>query len=206
MLILFIKRHRILTAIFVVCILLMIKNSSIPYFFVPPTGIAFIFDKPESDFFLGVAQMVDIFSSTYVTSLLFYYMVDFFPKVQQEKKAKEVIAPKLVSLYLYICELLAMIEYSSKRENLLQSGKLDEMDKLSIQDKEVFCKKKSFRNEDEDNTIPYSYNLLKDCDKYRKLILDICNQISGTSSFSYCNSHCFGNPVIRIIKDIAQAW
>ena len=40
-------------------------------------------------------------------------------------------------------------------------------------------------------------NLLKDCDKYRTLILDICNQISSIPSFSYCDTK-----IINIISEI----
>ena len=98
----FIKRHKILSLLFVICVFLMIKNSSIPYFFDPPALIAFLFDAPKSEFFSGVAQMIDIFASAYVTSLLFYYMVDYLPAIKQEEKAKGIISPKSVSLYLYI--------------------------------------------------------------------------------------------------------
>lgn len=175
----------------------MIKNSSIPYLIMPPPFIAFVFDKPQSDFLLGIAQMIDIFSSAYVTSLLFYYMVDFLPGVKQEKKAKEIISPKLVSLYLYISELLAMIKYSAKQENLLQTGNPDDMDKLHIKNEDVLCKKRSFKNEQENGTAAHSYNLLKDCDKFRTLILNICSEISCTPSFSYCDKQ-----VIHIISEI----
>ena len=197
MLMSFIKKHKILTTVFVVCILLMIKNSSIPYLFTPPAFISMIFDQPQSEFFFGAAQMVDIFSSAYVTSLLFYYMVDYLPTIKQEKKAKEIIAPKLVSLYLYISEVLAMIEYSAKRENLFQTGNPDDMDKLHIQDKVVLCKQKTFKNEQENGTAAYSYNILTDCDKFRTLIQNICSEISCTPSFSYCDTQ-----IIHIISEI----
>ena len=68
------KRHKILFVLFLVSIFLMIKNSSIPYFFDPPAIISLIFDAPKTEFFSGVAQMVDIFASAYVTSLMFYYI------------------------------------------------------------------------------------------------------------------------------------
>lgn len=191
------KRHKILFALFLVSIFLMIKNSSIPYFFDPPAVISFIFDAPKTEFFSGVAQMIDIFASAYVTSLMFYYMVDYLPAIKQEKKAKEILSPKLVSLYLYISELLAMIEYSAKQENLLQTGNIADMDNLNIRDKVVFCKKRSFKNEVENGTAPHSYNLLKDCNKYRTLILDTCGAISCTPSFSYCDTQ-----VIHIISEI----
>lgn len=193
----FIKRHKILFALFLLSIFLMIKNSSIPYFFTPPAFIAFIFNTPKSEFFSGIAQMVDIFASAYVTSLLFYYMVDYLPAVKEEKKAKEIISPKLVSLYLYISELLAMLEYSAEQENLLPTENVEDMDKLNIRDKVTLCKRKSFKNEDENGTAAHSYNLLKDCNKFRTLILDTCSAISCTPSFSYC-----GTQVIHLISEI----
>ena len=107
----FIKRHKFLSVVFAVCILLMIKNSSVPYLFTPPSFVSLLFDKPRIEFFLGVAQMVDIFASAYVTSLLFYYMVDFLPTVKKEEKAKEIVNTKLVSIYLYINQLVYFYHY-----------------------------------------------------------------------------------------------
>ena len=73
----FIKEHKILSLLFAVSILLMIKNSKIPYPFDPPAFVSFIFDAPKGEFLSGVMQMVDIFASAYVTSLVFYFMVDY---------------------------------------------------------------------------------------------------------------------------------
>lgn len=194
----FIKRHKILFILFLISIFLMIKNSSIPYCFTPPTFISFIFDAPKSDLFSSIAQMIDIFTSAYVTSLIFYYMVDYLPEVKQEKKAKEIIAPKLVSLYLYISKLLAMIKYAAEQEKLFQTGKTEDMDKLSFKNKVILCKQKSFRNEVENGMTPYYFfDLLKDCDHFRTLILNICSEISSTPSFSYCDTQ-----VVHIISKI----
>ena len=193
----FIKRHKVLSLLFVVSIYLMIKNSSIPYFFNPPAFITLIFDAPKSEFFSGVAQMVDIFASAYVTSLLFYCMVDYLPTIKQEKKAKEIIAPKLVSLYLYTSELLAMIEYSAKKQDLFCVENIDDMDKLSINSEEVLCKQKSYKNESENGMAAYSYNLLKNGDLFRTLVLNTCSEIASTPSFSFCDPQ-----VIHLISEI----
>lgn len=186
-----------LFTLFVISIFLMIKNSSIPYFFDHPTFISFIFDAPRSSFFSGIAQMTDIFTSAYVTSLIFYYMVDYLPAIKQEKKAKEIIAPKLVNLYLYISELLAMIKYAADQEELLHTGNLGDMDNLHFKNKVILCKQKSFKNEVESGTTPYSFDLLKDCDNSRMLILNTCNEISNTPSFSYCDTQ-----IVHIISKI----
>ena len=175
----------------------MIKNSKIPYPFDHPAFVSFIFDAPKGEFLSGVMQMVDIFASAYVTSLVFYFMVDYIPTLKEEKKAKEIITPKLVNLYLYISELLAMIEFVARKEKIFQTGNIDDMDKLHIKDKIIICKQKTFNNEVESGTSPYSYNLLKDCDKFRSLIINTCSEISCTPSFSYCDKQ-----VIHIISEI----
>lgn len=193
----FVRRHKILTLVFATCILLMLKNSSIPYIFVPHIIISFFFDKPRSDFLLGVAQLVDIFSSAYVTSLIFYFMVEYLPAIKQEKKAKEIVSPKLVSLYLYISELLAMIEYTAKQEKLGQTGNNDELDNMPIQDRTILCKQTTFKNGKAKGTCVHSYNILKDFDKYRRLILNICNEITSVPCFSYCDPQ-----LVHIISEI----
>lgn len=193
----FIKRHKVLFGLFLISIALMIKNSPIPYFFDPPPLISFVFDAPKGEFLSGVAQIVDIFASAYVTSLLFYYMVDYLPTIREEKKAKEIISPKLVSLYLYMSQLLAMIQYSAKKENLNYGENIEALDRIDIRDKTVYCKKRSFKNEQEIETLVHYYNILKDCDKYKTLILKTCSDISCTPSFSYCDTR-----VIHIISEI----
>ena len=47
----FVKRHKVLSALFLFSIFVMVKNSSIPYLFTPHTFIEFIFDAPQSSFF-----------------------------------------------------------------------------------------------------------------------------------------------------------
>ena len=193
----FIKEHKILSLLFAISILLMIKNSKIPYPFDPPAFVSFVFDSPKGEFFSGVMQMVDIFASAYVTSLVFYFMVDYIPALKEAKKAKEIISPKLVNLYLYIGELLAMIEFAAKKEKIFQTGNIDDMDKLHFKDKIIICKQKKYKNEAENGSTPYSYNLLKDCNNFRTAIMNTCSEISCTPSFSYCDKQ-----VIHIISEI----
>lgn len=193
----FAKRHKFLSALFIISIFFMIKNSSIPYPFNVPSIIQRIFNAPTSEFFSGVADMVDIFTSAYVTSLLFYYIVDYRHAIKEEYKAKDIIAPKLVNLYLYLSELLAMVEYSCKRQGLWQGENNKEMDDLQFEDSTIFCKRKTINNKTESGTGAHLYNLRKDSDKYRRLILDTCKDITGTPSFSYCDPD-----LVHIISEI----
>lgn len=193
----FIKRHKLLSTLFLVSVLLMIKNSSIPYPFNPPLIIQYVFNAPTSDFFSNVAGMVDIFTSAYVTSLLFYIIVDYIPAIKQEKNATEIITSKLVDIYLYMSEIIAMIEYSAKRQGIEFADNYSKLDGLQFKDIPIFCKEKTYKNGLENGISPYSYNLPKDCLKFNSLILNSCRDISDVASFSYCDPS-----IIHIISRI----
>lgn len=193
----FCKRHKLLSILFIISVFLMVKNSSIPYPFNPPLIIQYIFNAPTSEFFSSFAEMVDIFTSAYVTSLLFYFIVDYIPTTKQEETAKKIIAPKLISLYLYISKLTAMIDYSAQQQGLKIEEDSKQLDNLQFEDIPVYCKEKSLVNGAERGSTPSSYNLLRDCNKYRNLILTICQNISVTPSFPYCDEE-----IINIISQI----
>lgn len=188
----FLKEHYILSIIFVISILLMIKSSSIPYFIEPPAFVSFIFDAPKSEFWKGVFQFVDIFASAYVTSLIFYVMVDYIPSKRREKKTKQIVDAKLASIYLYLSEFLSMIDYSAELANTS-----DNLNEVVFSNEIVNCKRTTIKNGVEQATITYSYNLLKDCNKYKNLILDSARSLSGVLSFSYCDSE-----IIDVVSEI----
>lgn len=188
----FIKEHYILSIIFVISILLMIKSSSIPYFIEPPAFVSFIFDAPKSEFWKGVFQFVDIFASAYVTSLIFYVMVDYIPSKRREEKTKQIVDAKLVSIYLYLSEFLSMIDYSAELANTS-----DNLNEVVFSNEIVNCKRTTIKDGTEQSTITYSYNLLKDCNKYKNLILDSARSLSGVLSFSYCDSE-----IIDVVSEI----
>ena len=169
----FLKRHKLLSLLFVVCIFLMIKNSSIPYLFDPPPIIAFIFHTPKGEFMSGIAAMVDIFTTAYVTSLIFYGLLDFRRTLKEEAeleaekaKAKEIIGGKLVNLYLYINELLGMIRYSGEKQGLLYEDEYDRLDDLQFEATTVYCNKTAVINGEATEKAVYFYSLREDCDKY----------------------------------------
>lgn len=114
----YLRDQYILSTVFLISILLMIKSSSIPYFIVPPAFISFVFDGPKIEYGKGFFQFIDMFASSYVTSLIFYIMVDYIPSKQREKKIEADCRAKLVSIYLYLSEFLAMIDYSAEITNV----------------------------------------------------------------------------------------
>ena len=69
----FYKEHKWLSYVFMLSVFLILKNSSIPYIGKMPIFITMIFDAPQSNFGRELAKVVDIFSTAYATSLIFYY-------------------------------------------------------------------------------------------------------------------------------------
>lgn len=184
----FVRKKKKLSILFFICLYLMIKNSSIPYLFDPGPMISLLFDSPKSVFFKSLSPLIDIFSSAYVTSLIFYIFIEFIPTQDQEKKAKEVIKPHLAEVYSYLDELLAMIRYSAELQKILPSNDITKLDKLIIKDKEIYCKMRKLKDGKDIGVVKYSYNLLTDVDRYRNLILKSCCNITSTHSLSYCDS------------------
>lgn len=179
------KKHSILLLLFVISIIWLIKNSDIPYFFDPPIFLAVIFDKPpESEFFSGIAEIVDIFASAYLTSLLFYFLVEYMPSAEKEEQANKIIDAILVRLYSYMSYLLVVIGHSAKKQNVSLT---DELDKLLFTDEIIRCSCIKLKDGEECERTQRSYSLLKECDNFRNIILSACRNISSTPCFQYCD-------------------
>lgn len=71
----------------------------------------------------------------------------YIPAQKEEKKAKDIVEPQLVSLYQYISTLLEMIKFAAKQEKIYSPNNMDDMDNLHIENKVIYCKEKSFKNE-----------------------------------------------------------
>lgn len=199
----FIKQHKLLSIIFFICLLAVIKFSTIPYPFTPANYISFVFNAPQSEPFISIAEMLNVFATAYLTSLLFYILVSYLPEQRMKASAKVIYTPKLKSLYLYISELLAMLEYSAKNDGLTISEDENAMDKLQFTNDVVYCKRASLKNDIENGIAVHEYRLLIDCDKYKRLILDSCTAIACTPSFGYCDE-----VLIHIISKIqlSKIW
>lgn len=191
------KRHKYLLVIFGVCIWLMIKHSTIPYLIELPRFIAFFFDAPKSKFFSETAKIIDIFASAYVTSLLFYYMVDYRPSVKQEKKANEIISPKLTSLHLYLSELISIIDFASKEQNINYKDNYEALDSIAIERKTFICNRKEYTDDNAPQIVTLSFDLLNECHKLRNLILNTCYDISRIPSLASCSEE-----IINILSEL----
>ena len=195
----FARTHKLLFAIFVISIILMIKNSTIPYPCDMPHLITFIFDRPTGACG-AIADIVDVFTSSYVTSLIFYYAIEYIPSIRKAQRGKEIIDGELVNLELYIAEFLAMLRYAAMKNTNDKNFTSNALNNLPFQKNIDYpCKKRTIRNNDNSSTHmqPTSFNLVFQCNKYRDLILKNCQNLCSTPFFSFCDSG-----IIELISQI----
>jgi hypothetical protein len=183
----FIKKNKCLFGIFLLAVYLIIKNSSVPYLFTPPYIISLIFDVPTRGPFSSLIPIVDIFTTSYVISLIFYVFIEYIPTVKREHSALIIVAPQLLSLHLYMSELLEMIRYSANISIPLNHEKKKAIDALDFGKNNVTCNKITIIDGIAGKPAITTYCLLKDCDLYRNLILETCKKICEVPSFFYCN-------------------
>lgn len=193
----FFEEHKWLSIAFILSVFLILKNSSIPYWIELPSIIRVFFDKPERIFWIEVSKVMDIFTTAYVTSLIFYYFIDYVPAQRNKKKAEEIIKPYLVVISRYMAELIALIEYVINKQHVAGQDAMDDLDQIRIENEEIYCHRICYEDgaEIENNECPY--NVLKDCDKLRQLILDNCKKICTIPAFNCCD-----NSLIQIISEI----
>lgn len=193
----FAKEHKVLSFLFVVSIVIILKNSSIPYLFKMPALITMIFNKPQNQFWIELAKVIDIFTTTYVTSLLFYLIIEYIPADKKRKQAREIIKPHLEDIYLYMSELIAIIEFVITKDFADDFESDYTSDKIRIEPEEIYCHRVCYEAGKEIQNCACAYNVLKDCDKFRQLILGKCQIINTTQVLRYADDE-----VIRIVSEI----
>ncbi len=183
-------------SLFALSLVILLKNSDIPYFVMTPSLVVKIFNRPVG-IWESIADLVDMFASAYATSFLFYIIVDYFPQRRQAQKAEIIIRPKLVELYSNIQYLISMLEFLSGQQDLKQEESENDMDKLCITDCVIICNVTRCGNNIREEKIPQGLNPLKDLDYYRNQILENCKIIANILSFSYCEKE-----IINLISEI----
>lgn len=126
----FINENKFLSLLFLISIIIMIKNSSIPFITNNPyitdcCFVKFLFLKPESDTGKGLLDMIEVFASSYVTGLIFYYLVEFIPAKDREEKAKKLILPRV---YLICSRIEYLLLFFKSCEKSMCIEKLDSID------------------------------------------------------------------------------
>ncbi|MEE3462139.1 MAG: hypothetical protein VZR00_09710 [Lachnospiraceae bacterium] len=176
----FIKGNPVLSLLFAISVILLIKNSKIPMSVNLGLIGEALFMRPSGKLWVGVPELVDVFTGAYTTSLLFYFLVEYVPSENKRVAAMTSIYPEIKNLNIYLSYFIAMLETSQCKAGI------ENLDKLLISDETVYVKVDTiFQNRTSETT--QSYNLYRDTKNYAKLILKSSRRIADSPLSNYCD-------------------
>lgn len=107
---LFIKRNRIQLLIASVCFVLTVKqmNASFPLQYNIVTSLLFEKNSENSRWFEFV-EIINNLGFAYYSSLIFYFVVDYFPARKKEKKALNLVKDHISDIIMHIDYLLTAL-------------------------------------------------------------------------------------------------
>lgn len=140
----FFKRNRVQLIIALICILITVKQMNAPFILPYNVVTSFLFERIASETAGG--EILDLLSNlgfAYYSSLIFYYVVDYFPTRKKENKALRAVADHLSQLTIYIEKLFATLLFISgsgtKIEDLKNNNIFPELCKLELDNQECRC-------------------------------------------------------------------
>lgn len=140
----FFKRNRVQLIIALICILITVKQMNAPFVLPYNVVTSFLFERVASETAGG--EILDLLSNlgfAYYSSLIFYYVVDYFPTRKKENKALRAVADHLSQLTIYIEKLFVTLLFVSgkgtKIEDLRKNDIILELCKLELDNQERRC-------------------------------------------------------------------
>ena len=140
----FLKRNRVQLIIVLICILITVKQMNAPFILPYNVVTSFLFERVASETAGG--EILDLLSDlgfAYYSSLIFYYVVDYFPTRKKENKALRAVADHLSQLTIYIEKLFATLLFVSgkgtKIEDLKNDNRILELCQLELDNQERRC-------------------------------------------------------------------
>lgn len=192
----FIKNNKLLFSLFLVCICIMLKNSSIPYLYATPQYIKYIFNRPNTSFYISIGEFGDKFATAYATSFIFYYIVNYKLECIRANKVKKIIEPSLENIYTYMGELIEIINISCDLKCKNKEESIASIDMMNFK-RVIFLNKKMFKNNNYYTCFTEDNNILEKCNLYKNNILKECEKISMLPNFIFCEDE-----IINVIAKI----
>lgn len=146
--------------------LLVIKDSVVPFFPNTPGWFMTIFEAPTTP---GIATIIDGLAYSYMASVIFFYVVNFLPDLKKRINARNILSPVVKSMQGYLSEILSRLEFVKAKQGVLEYGKINF-------NCPIYNVVKSYNGGSE--TKEY-LDLKKDIAKYSKLIIDDCERLNN---------------------------
>ena len=139
----FFQRNRIHIFLTTICIILCVKQSSAPFLWEYNLLTRFLFEIAEGpSVTASVVSILYNLGLAYLSSLLFYLVVDYFPKRRKERTAEGLIVDRIERIDHFISQLFSYLMFFVGVGSDLSQLKPESFSKLRgipLQDKLHYC-------------------------------------------------------------------
>ena len=194
------KKMFVLNALLFISIYSVIKFSELPLLVELPI-INFIFLKPEVNTeAYEIFRLFENLGLAYISSYVFYILIEYLPNKKMEKKAFELIKSDLINLYMNMSNIIAFLNCKLLITKDIKDIQLDDI--LSINELCLENKKEYYSQEIYINGIVISHddlyiNVHNYINSSIKNIQDNIDKIKGISCSSYIETE-----IIEVLSEI----
>lgn len=160
-------KKSILIIIMLASLFCIVKFSSVSVWCALPGFVKKILERPvEGTNAYEIWLIIDNLCLAYVASLIFYVVVDYIPKKENEKKAFAIISNNLVTIYNNLSYIVRMILFEIEVDKSIKDITLSDLCKVKNLEFDTITKYADIRhikNGKDINVKDFSYNILDKC-------------------------------------------
>lgn len=196
----FLKRNKTLCIIFLLSVFVILKFSNFPILWFIPDFVRNIILKPQGNsieykFF----ELSYSFSLAYISSFLFYIIVDYIPKFKKEKIAFKIVHKYFESLNIDLEELIYifLLNIDVYEEcTILKESDLHKLEKTTLNRERIYFKKITPNLERNNYTFDF-YDLNEDV---RQSVISIRENIENVKTSLVVSD--LSNELVRLVSNI----
>lgn len=194
----------ILLILLLASIFCIVKFSSVSMWPVLPNYIKVLFKRPnEGTDAYEIWFIINELCMAYVASLIFYYIVDYIPKKEKEKKAFAIVSNNLVNIYDNLSYIIRMVLFEIKVDKSIEQitlSDLCEVKNLQFDTDTKYADITHLKNGKDINVKGFSFELLDECKTRGKSINKSIDEI-----FSLPVAGNINDKLIDILVDIRKS-
>ncbi|MBQ6996301.1 MAG: hypothetical protein IJN64_17720 [Lachnospiraceae bacterium] len=196
-------KKSILIILMLVSLFCIVKFSSASMWCVLPSFIKRLFERPvEGTNAYEIWFIVNEFCMAYVASLIFYFVVDYIPKKEKEKKAFAIISNNLVTIYDNLSYIIRMILFEIEVDKNIEDITLSDLCQVKSLEFDSITKYADIthvKNGKDIKVKGFSFNLLDKCKTCGESITKTIDEI-----FSLPVSGNINDELLELLLDIRK--
>lgn len=181
----------------------IVKFSSVSVWCILPSFIKKIFEQPvEGTDAYEIWLIIYNLCLAYIASCVFYFVVEYIPKKENEKKAFAIISDDLVNIYRNMSYIIRMILFETKVDKNINNITLSDLCEVKYLEFDTITKYAdiTYTKDGKDiNVKDFSYNILDECKKCSEAVNKSIDNIFSLSVVGNVN-----NELLELLSSIKK--